>query len=1001
MAGVGGAMALAWCRCVVCKLRQEDGDELAGAVYELEETMERVHAASEESKRAAMELVQAKCDDGGRESDVDVAWFRISTHDADGGGGAAALAEALELSMDGTNRGGALKGREENGEKPTTRRFGVSTSRGGTRKSSASSISSKTNVRICELEDLIFAAATIDVATGLFCNTAQRETHLGAWLSALRVCNTSQSLVAATRLLTLISRLRTAMTTRCDTCHDENEVNAATSQFVETLISMAARLTLEESYVACALIEALEEHARVELRRLADGAESRRTRPGIAIALVHMCQQYRRVAPVKAQTKSDTSVVSVYSFLADAAKARFEALEDNSTDGAATTNTECGADEADGGPKVASLEDIVGGMHPDERRWRSLRGTIDRLSMLIDAEMDDEHAVADDENAKIIDAVGLRPLSIAAGVWVGMIQSRLREATGNMSRSSNGNAIPHKQAATYDTIFAVYGKLIGLERTLANLIEDDRALGDSDSDNDSDEDDDNENTSGANGGHERAAADVLMLESHFSHSLESWAVETKSLLENVVTKIVDRDSCSANSTRFKNISVVDDVVSVYTSLFDIVDVMGFALRVSSTARRVVEEVTVGAILHHAELSTSAVTQLNGAQQEYVTSATVGITPMRKKSVNILRKVIAKTQGIGSASSNSQQIWWRYAAQCAVKLAEMVFHRHKSRELLDAICARASDASPLFCHTGAQNGTDGATPLGAGFRNLFDELNSLYDDVLNSFTTSILVVNKNGTGAPVGNSGDTNSGGTIGSTGANGSGLVKNIMNNEVESVKGVERKMYKAIKAIRPQPLNESHQGFGGARRSQQSVDDALEQCAECLRIVAARLKAVFSTPPSSSSSSSTNANEDADMTTTQKAMKQSGVAITRDVLEQILARLATALGDAALATTTASVDEETDDKTDHEEELKRAQGHFRMRRWSSTSSASSGSGGSVGGGAGCSPVNARKIEVATSTLDQLEKVVYLFAESLSIYDLQTPTEMDSVRIALRTAAAS
>lgn len=994
------AMSSSPSQCPLCQAEQyEDQEKLEKGVRDLGELMERVRVASDASKKAAWELVRGSCgraagrrDD--EDSDIHMEWF-IGGNGGEGGEGAAILLEILgvaEGNVDGHESDGSAsnnnKKRNVKESEKGARRFGS-----GLRKLSTTSTSNaalQTNARICELEELVLAAAAVDVTKTLFCRNGNRGTHLGAWLCALRVSSASQSVVDAARLLKLITQLRSMEFI----AHDENEVDSATLSFISALDAMAPNFTLEEGHVVASLIDALEELARVELRRLADITQSPRKRLGISIALVSACQRLRRAVPCTAQAHNGNTV-SMYGFLSDAAKARFGALEAVNTQKTPATTTKGGAAAADGEPKVASLEEIIGTSHTEEeRRWHSLRDTVDRLARLVDAELEEEHAIGDEENRKIIDAVGLRPLSIAAGTWAGLIQDRLSQATGvGVRPSSRDDMSKCRPTVAYDTIFLVYKKLIALEHSLTCLIEDDRALGDSDSDGDSDNDDASAPSSGP--------SHVLMLEKFFSPSLISWADETKKLLEKVVTKIVAESEATMGKTsseRPRGASVVDNVVSVYTSLFDTVDVMSFALRVSATAVRVVEEVSVACVHHHAVLSTSVVTQINHAQQEYITSATVGITPMRKKSVNILRKVIAKTQGLVGSAPDTQRR--RYAAQCAVLLAEMVFHKQKSRELLDAIRSHATTRTSTDNRNAEQLLV--RESLGARFRELFSELDSLYGDVLNSFCTSILIINKNGpacVGAGGNRSSTSNSGDSGGGANGNGNGggFVKSIMNNELESVKGVERKLYKAIKAIRPPP-NEQQQGFGSLRRSQQSVDDAVEQGADCLRLVVSRLNAAFATMPA------TNADTDADMATTRKALKQAGIATTRAVLGLVLSRLATAIGDAATTTasTAHSVEDEPEgeDGVEHDEEARRTSGPFRMgRRWSSTSSSgteSNGSGSISGVGSG---TNARKLEVATSTLNELEKLVHAFAESISIHDLHTPPEVEAVRLALKAAA--
>lgn len=989
----GGAWECGICRCPLClrvKVKDGDSDEEeqlqaiidAGkrrAVTRVEEMLERVYKASAQSRRAACERVRMACkraEDAGR-----VAWIVTSDGSRRGssGGGevSAVLASALGLD-DAGNVGREAADIEKNSRSRFARRASAQSRRNegeGDRGVDASSAIAH-DMRVCELEELIVAAAVKDTTRHLFClRDGRDESHLRAWIAALEATSALQSLVSVAQFLTLVVQLRAA---GFRVVRDDHAADEATCTFAETLLAMTERLTADERHFAFAFFDVLEELARRELRQLAcvesatGGDGGRKTnRVGIALKRIVACERFRRSASGSSSSESAAGVskmpeiagVAMYTILADAARARFEALENQNARvecGTFDNSGRCTRSGADGEPReeeeegedgrarITSLEDVVG-PQPCEQRWRSLRATAELLSRLIDAEVEEERGTLEHDKARIIDIVGMRPLSIAAGTWADIIQERLRDARGGSDTPST---------SSYNVVFSVYKVLIGLERQLATLIEDDRALGDSGSDGDSDSGDETHVCVDT--------ANVLMLEKHFAQILVSWGHETKGILSKVVARVLTEDEHGRRA------GIVDGVVSVYTSLFDTVDLMGCFLRVSATAACVMEDVVTTCILEHARRSTTDVTQLNEAQQQYVTSATVGLTPMRKKSATILRRVIAKAQA-GGGSTPTSDFRSRHEAICAIKLAEVVFHRRKSGELLEAIRTHAAHGA----RRGAQ-ASSGGKSFGALFAELFAELDSLYRDVLHAYTTSLLIVSKNGTSDGVGN------------TDAAGNGFVKSIMKNEVENMKGIERKIYKAIKAVRAP----TEPGFSNIRRNQQqSVDEAVDQCAECLRILASRLQCAFATPVP-------HTDVDTNTATTRRALVQAGPAATRAVLMCIQSRVATAVGDAASAfvpCANATDDGLDDAASPHADEPT----GFRVRRWSSASSSNSGGGSSSHGNrSGSGPVNTSQLDVATSTLDQLEKVVHLFAESIAIVDLETPKEVNDVRTALTAAQA-
>jgi len=419
---------------------------------------------------------------------------------------------------------------------------------------------------------------------------------------------------------------------------------------------------------------------------------------------------------------------------------------------------------------------------------------------------------------------------------------------------------------------------------------------------------------------------------------------------------------------------IAQVVHLYTFLFDTIDTIAYALPFSTAALAHACSVVASSAQRHAQLTSSEVIALNAQHRDYVTSSTVGLAPARKKSVNVIRNMIINSKsasngnpstsgqaahvshGCGYVTSQQQSCRQRrHACTCAVKLAEIIWHQERSRALRLSIESRTGDESHRQL-------------VAEAFASLKDCLDELREETMNAFVTAVLIIDK---GRP-----STAAAANPGTT----AGVVMSMIpSNEVEGLKGVERRLFKAIKSIRLPPGDGVVGSIGiGGRRCQQSVDDAVEECAECIKIVSNRLDEIFSAlsagaPTAFSGESGIDFTE----ATFRSSLKHIGDGTFDAFLRCLLSRVATAIVDAATS------DSHCDDAAERADETEANSG----RR--SSSVRRRGSSGVI---------NAGKIDVAMSTLNEFEKLL----RSLKPEVFEVPVQaVEELRGMLVVAAAA
>ena len=395
------------------------------------------------------------------------------------------------------------------------------------------------------------------------------------------------------------------------------------------------------------------------------------------------------------------------------------------------------------------------------------------------------------------------------------------------------------------------------------------------------------------------------------------------------------------------------------------DVVSYALRSSAAAVAHACAVVASSAQRHAQLVAAEVIASNAEHLEYVRSTTVGLAPARRKSVNVIRSLVHGKQAAGDAgavppgsaaysSPHRQSAQQRRACACAVRLAEIRWHMERSRALRHEIATRTLEAHRALVHD--------------AFASLMVCLDELYGETMDAFVTAVLIIDKGAPPAPAP---------APASASAAPAGGMKAMIppRSEVESLKGVERRLFKAIRAIRLPPGEGTVVGsIGAGRRSQQSVDDAVEVCAECIGIVNGRLTAIFA-----GAADADRAGEDHGAATFRSALRHIGDDALQGFLTRMLVRIAGAIVDAA--TSDGPNEEDADADGAAPESAAGGRRSFSLRRRGSSS-------GVV--------VNTGRIEVASSTLDEFEKLVRTFAA-----DDAPVREVDELRGALVAAAAA